>query len=285
MNITATEVAYKMTASANASSINVTGGLSIGTNQVTFSYATPPTIAYSFMVKVRSGQTIDFNFQNGQVTGGDPGQQQAGSLPIVGNVVTGGDMVFSFTFRNPDTGVVQTREVLVTVADGNTADQINTLAAEALTFDVVTSRFYEFSAEPGPALTFTARAGNINDTSLNLGYTNGTATGPTPQPTSSAESTGLVATEVVRINGLPWDQADFEGAPLPVASKIYSILARHIEGAGSLKFDALASAVILAPKDFSMMSSAVGSLQFAGQSVTFESTGGDAIVLFDIHAG
>jgi len=281
MNLTGTNARVEMVATANSDSVNVVGGVSIGSQISAVAYTTAPDIAYSLRLQISDGFSLTWDTITGAITGGDAGVAQVTTQTIVGTITTAGIALCTFTSALTGTIVVN-----VTAQLGFTGADLGTDFVDALAENETISRYWIISGV-GDQVVATAREKRTNDPSLNIGYTNGTAAGLTEDATSVPTTAGVMETKAFRLNGQDWDQTDFQGAPLPAAGTgLVSTLIAGISGTGLMEaVDTSANkkcTIITGSYDASFFPFAVH--PWSTTDVEFEAVAGDITITLDVHA-
>jgi hypothetical protein len=288
MNLTGTEVRVGMTATANVSSVNTVGSVTIGSPVAALVYQDAPNVAYSLRMDIASGETLTLDMTTGAVTGVDPGVLQVETATVVAaaGITTAGDATVIVTAANL-TGSPLTVSVPLLLTD-TTTTLVATKIRAALTASIPPSIFT--IGGTGADITLTAVKAIANDTALNVSIANGTCAGITAAPTSTNTTAGVIATQAYRIQGTVWDQTDFEGEPLPTMTKVHAInisckekdIPNSFLEIGYTAF----SDVTKFYKPFNMLEfSPNGDHPSTGDTISFLSSDGDASFTIDIHAG
>jgi len=285
MNLTGTEVRVGMTATANVSSVNTVGSMTIGSPVAALVYQDAPNVAYSLRMDIAAGETLTLDMATGAVTGVDPGVLQVETATVVAaaGITTAGDATVIVTAANL-VGSPLTVSVPLLLTD-TTATLVATKIRTALTaIPAITSIFTVGGT--GADITLTAVKAIANDATLNISITNGTCAGITAAPTSTDTTAGVLRTQGYRILGASWDETDFEVEPLPIKTKAHCVYVKRIGGIGDL---------ILTPSDgeaFQLRIDASlltfdpnGNLLISSDLISFSASDGDASLTIDIHAG
>ena len=284
MNLTGTEVRVGMTATANVSSVNTVGSVTIGSPVAALVYQDAPNVAYSLRMDIAAGETLTLDMATGAVTGVDPGVLQVETATVVAaaGITTAGDATVIVTAANL-VGSPLTVSVPLLLTD-TTATLVATKIRAALTASIPPSIFTVGGT--GADITLTAVKAIANDTTLNISIDNGTCAGITAAPTSTNTTAGVLRTQAYRIQGTVWDQTDFEGEPLPAMSEVTCIFANLI--LGGIVITSGTDQTTIYPLGKMILFQPAGGILASGGSISFEpfATGDetDASFTIDIHA-
>lgn len=286
MTLTGTSARFELIASANLTSQNVIGSAQIGTPSTAVVYATPPNIAYSLKMFITDGDTITLNLATGAVTGTVTGTSQVETATVVAasGVTSNGICNVMFTAASV-AGSPLTVPVTLTTAQ-TTATLIAVEIRAALTANVAIAAEYTIGGT-GATVTATRIKKRSNDTTLNIAIPAGL--GITAAASSTNTTAGVGESKAYRIDGLAWNQTDFEGQPLATATKLYSVLVKvsSIALSGAVEFsdsslDKVCKLLNTGGIDFSIEPSGIHIWQ--GQDVSFFANSQDSLITIDIQA-
>lgn len=291
MAITGTQVRYELTASADATSENVVGSFQIGTPISAVSYTTAPDVAYSLVLKIADGDTLTFDASNGAVTGETSGVQQVETVTVTAaaGCTANGTATVIVTSANV-TGSPITLNVALTTAD-NTAALVASKIATAIGANTAIAAKFNVLYISGASFTLTAKNDPVsgyplaNDSTLNVSVANGTCSGITAAPTSANTTVGVIGSRAYRINGMTWDQTDFEGKGLPVMGKFYSALVKSSSDSFSTQISSADETILIPAGGIILKVSQDGTLPWNGQLIDFAAGSSDQTITIDIHAG
>lgn len=287
MTLTGTSARFELIASADLTSQHTIGSATIGTPLSTVTYATAPDIAYSLAMFITSGTTLTLNMATGAVTGTVTGTSQVETATVVAasGVTSNGICNVVFTAASV-VGTPLTIPVSLTTAQ-TTATLIAVEIRAALA--AIAAIAAEFTiGGTGATVTATRIKKRSNDSTLNIAIPAGL--GITAAASSANTTTGVGESKAYRIDGMAWNQTDFEGKALTNATKLYSVMIRlasvdgipapvQISDSGFNKVSNLLKA-----GDVELSCAPFGDHQWAGLSVDF-SPSPDVLLYIDIHAG
>jgi hypothetical protein len=281
MNLTGTEVRVGMTATANVSSVNTVGSVTIGSPVAALVYQDAPNVAYSLRMDIAAGETLTLDMATGAVTGVDPGVLQVETATVVAaaGITTAGDATVIVTAANLVGSPLTVSVPLELAFDAEESAIAIRNALEEIS--AITSIFTVGGA--GADITLTAVKAITNDITLNISIDNGTCAGITAAPTSTNTTAGVLRTQAYRISGATWDETDFEGEPLPAMTKAHCVYVNVSElSDGNLRFFAVD---IIRPSGSNIYFDGNGELTLAIQAVDLSALDGDVSLTIDIHAG
>ena len=283
MNLSGTEVRYSVTATANASSVNVTGNLTIGTPQATLTYNDAPTVAYSLAMQIASGDTLTLDTSTGAVTGTVAGALQVETATIVAasGATTAGNLTVTVTSALV-TGSPLAISVPLTLSE-NTASLV---AAEVRSVLGATAAITDHYTVKGHGANYTLEAlvMAVNDATLNLAHANDTSAGITTAASSTDTTAGVAASLAYKITGTTWDATDAEGITLPTMTKLHSVLMTSTSDGSTLVTDDATNVTSYTTPIVSLISNSDGLHPWTGNTVDFTAIG-DVLLYLDIHAG
>ena len=242
MQISSAQAYYGLVASAEPTSTNVSGSVTIGKPQTSVRLA-GANVAYSVRcILAASDDVFTIDLSNGSTSGSDTwvaGTAQVETATAVGTITLAGNATVIVTAAGM-TGTPKT--ISVAVALNDTAAQWAEKVRTALAADAAVSNLFTVSGTSAniiltrkPTSTFTVGAETVNiypanDSTLNISLDNGTCTGITTAATS-ANTTAGVATAGAKI----YDSGtDFEGVTLPTMVSVHSIMWQSNSGAAAI---------------------------------------------------
>ena len=227
MQISSAQAYYGLVASAEPTSTNVSGSVTIGKPQTSVRLA-GANVAYSVRcILAASDDVFTIDLSNGSTSGSDTwtaGTAQVETATAAGTITLAGNASVVVTAAGM-TGSPKTISVPVLLND--TAAQWAEKARTALAADAVIAALFTVGGTSAsivltrkPTSTFTVGAETVNiypanDSTLNISLDNGTCTGITTAATS-ANTTAGVATSGAKI--YDGDGKDFEGVTLSAIS-------------------------------------------------------------------
>lgn len=285
MELTSPQYSYGLSATVTPSSVYSSGNITVGIPNTTASYATGlvPDITYAIKLEIGNGSYLQVNFLTGEITNQNDGTYQVDTATVVAaSGITGnGNATCVFTSALV-TGSPLSVSVPVTTAL-TTATLVAGAIRTALQATSAITAHYTIGGS-GASITATALVKAANDTTLNISISNGTCTGITSSPTSSNTTPGVDINKAYRIDGVDWDQTDFEGKPLPTATKIYSSLCKCDDEIAIYANDGADSVIFKMPGIYQSVSTN-GDHHWIGSEIQFGSSSGHATLYIIIHAG
>jgi hypothetical protein len=277
MNLTGTEVRVGMTATANVSSVNTVGSMTIGSPVAALVYQDAPNVAYSLRMDIAAGETLTLDMATGAVTtDADP---YTPTMIVTGTLTDGTDpVVFPVLEYNSESGG---KAYFADTDSDYFAQWDGSLAADG----------WALRKEVGASATWTSTADVATPNLVPTGEWNADTNPHAWKPVAPATGTPVVTASAIgasayRISGATWDETDFEGEPLPTMAKAHCVYVKRIGGIGDL---------ILTPSDgeaFQLRIDASlltfdpnGNLLISSDLIGFSASDGDASLTIDIHAG
>ena len=282
MTLSGTQVRYEMTASASASSVHVTGGFQIGTPISSVTYTTSPTVAYSLVLQISSGDTLTLNTATGAVTGTVSGvyQVETATVTAASGCTSNGTANIVVTGANL-TGSPITVPVALTTATHTTAALIAGAIRTALAANAVIAAEYTVGGASA-TVTLTDLTYRVNDATLNIAIPGGL--GITAAASSVDTTAGVAESKAYRISGQTWDQKDFEGVALPTMTAVCSTAMTCSSASASVLIEYDTDKVVEMVSPFvSVQSSTAAAHPFGAGTVDFTATG-NLVIYLDIHA-
>jgi hypothetical protein len=272
---------YELLAFADVSSVNTTGDVKIGTPINSITYDADPDIAYSLSMLIEDGETLTLDLTDASVTGEITGTNQVETATVVAAAGITGNGNATCVFTSPlVTGSPLTVSVAVTTAL-TTATLVAGAIRTALQAETAITDHYTIGGT-GATITATAIEKAANDATLNISTANGTCTGITTAATSVDTTAGVGATIATRLNGLSWNQTDFQGETIPTATKLYAVLIRSSTGSVIVEFGA--NIIVIGSGGVMLASEPSGSSSWLTDPISISAPEG-ALLYIDIHAG
>lgn len=286
MTLSGTEVRLGMIATADPSSVNVTGSQQIGSPLASVRYNDSPTVAFSLGMIIQDGDTLTMDMDTGAVTGTVAGTNQVETATIVAasGATTAGDLNVTIT-----SSLVTGSPLLVPVAlllTDNTASLVATKVRSALNAtDAITDHYTVGGSGATYSLTTSATDKAANDSTLNLAHANGTCAGITAATTSANTTAGVGTSRAYKFSGTAWDATDFEGRALPVMTKLHSVLIRSSSTSGAVAIEDGTNMNDFDAPFVSLQSNTNGAHPSTGGTITFTADAAPVRLTIDIHAG
>lgn len=201
-----TELSRKgVTGTANVGSAALTENLSLATEGVTFE------------VIVDGSNTVEVDLDDFAISFTGAGVSQVETQTIVGTITLTGFIDVIVT-SNDLAGSPITIPVAVT--NGDSASTVGGLVRAALNLNATIIEKFNVGGST-TAFSLTASSYRRNDPNLNLAYTNGTAAGLTPDPSSVDTTAGVVEPTVQSLPGVSWASDNFQGGQIPTPVTFY----------------------------------------------------------------
>jgi hypothetical protein len=151
-----------------------------------------PTVAQLIAAITSQAATLGKIIQPGDITGAG-GTAQVETNTVVGTIDADGNIPVTVRAAN-SVALAAGKTVQVAVLNGDSASVVGGKIRAALAADTDVNAFFIVSGT-GANYILTARTRAANDTAMNAGHTNGTATGLTPSATSVNTTPGVAQTE------------------------------------------------------------------------------------------
>lgn len=285
MELTSPQYSYGLSATVTPSSVYSSGTITLGIANTTATYADGlvPDIAYGLFMQIADGDYLGLDMETGEVTNQSAGSYQLETATVIaGSGITGnGNATCVFTSALV-TGSPLTVSVPVTTAL-NAENLVTTAIRTALQSTAAITAHYDIGGT-GSAITAAALVKAQNDATLNISTANGTCTGITTSSTSTDTTAGASDNKAYRIDGKTWDQTDFEGNDLPLASKLYSVLIKSDNSSRLTIQDGVTSEQIQFPGIAQKICTNGDHTWISNPVVTFTATG-DLTISLIVHAG
>lgn len=177
------------------------------------------TEGVTFEVIVDGTNTVEIALDDFAVNLTGAGVAQVETATVVGTVTVSGSMQVAVTSPllddNPTT-------ITFSVTNGDTASDVATEMRSALSgFAAITDHFTVGGA--GANVTLTANVAARNDTTFNIAYSNLSASGITPDATSTDTTAGVEPAACYSLPGVSWASDNFEGGSVPGPAVFYGM--------------------------------------------------------------
>jgi hypothetical protein len=272
INSNSATATYGLRATAEAASAEVSGTLQIGPNPASLSLPLA-THAFTFAVEVDGAGEVTIDMTDGSATVTGSGTPQVETQTIVGTISSAGAISVVLTGVNIAGSPLT---IPVTVANSDSASTVAGKVKTALNVSAITNAYT--IGGTGANITLTANPIVADDSTLNIAYTNGTATGLTVDATSVSTTAGVAPAKCYRLSGVAFANDNFEGLALPADIAATSgLLIRGSVGPGTLNVANVAVSLNAKVKStgFALLadSASVDGLE-GSEDITFSATGG-----------
>ena len=227
-------VSYGFGLIASAATLGTHSSLSgtIGTAPATTSYPVAPDIVYSLMLKIAAGDTLTWDTATAAIAGSVAATYAGRTLTFSGNAVADETVTIGSVAYTWKASVTTTaNEVKVGV---DTATSVTNLI-NAITLGAGSGTLYGSATVEHPLVDATGGISTIDVVAKSTGIAgNSIATTETMTNAAFGGPTltgGLTGSGAYRKEGVEWAAVDPEGLPLPVATKIYSVLIQCADAA------------------------------------------------------